>query len=139
MPSLAKIGFTGTQRGMTTAQMVALHDYLCERIGEFHHGDCVGADAQAHKIAGAIGYDIIGHPPSNPIKRAWCECVELKPEKPYLDRNKDIVLQTTMLIAVPSEMQEQLRSGTWSTVRYARRLDKAITVILPNGVLCPSS
>lgn len=131
---MPKIGFTGTQKGMTTEQLIAVAEYLCDNSGEFHYGDCIGADAQAHKMANETKYyKIIGHPPSNPVKRAWCTCHELQLEKPYLERNKDIVLQTNILIATPSEMEERIRSGTWSTIRFARRLDKPIIIFLPDG------
>jgi hypothetical protein len=53
--------------------------------------------------------------------------------KPYLSRNKDIVLETELLIATPGEEEEQIRSGTWSTVRYARSLKRMINIVLPDG------
>ena len=44
-----KIGFTGTQKGMTHHQLIKLLDELCSYSNiELHHGDCIGADAQAH-------------------------------------------------------------------------------------------
>ena len=55
--------------------------------------------------------------------------------KPYLDRNKDIVLETQTLVATPAETTEQLRSGTWSTVRYARKLKRPAVLILPDGTI----
>jgi hypothetical protein len=36
------------------------------------------------------------------------------------------------LIATPSTDDEQLRSGTWATVRYARKAKKRIKLIFPN-------
>lgn len=133
-----KFGFTGTQRGMTAAQRDALRGYLRGIRGEFHHGDCIGADSQAHEIADCMGYRIIGHPPSNPSKRAWRTCHELRPEKPYLDRNKDIVLETLLLIACPRETQEIHFSGTWSTVRFARKQSKSVVLIFPDGAVSQS-
>jgi len=37
------------------------------------------------------------------------------------------------MIATPGEVDEQLRSGTWSTVRFARKQGKPVHVILPDG------
>jgi predicted Rossmann fold nucleotide-binding protein DprA/Smf involved in DNA uptake len=50
-------------------------------------------------------------------------------------RNKVIVRETEILIAVPAETMEQHRSGTWSTVRYARKLERAVCIIRPDGTL----
>ena len=130
------IGFTGTQEGMTPAQIATL--YTCLRNlspEEFHHGDCIGADAQAHAEARATKSPphIVGHPPLNPSKRAWCECDSLLPEEDYLDRNKKIVDACFLLIATPKEFEEQQRSGTWSTVRYAKKRKKQVLIILPDG------
>lgn len=100
---------------------------------EFHHGDCVGADCEAHNILRSLGtYIIHGHPPSNPSHRAWCRFNAIEPEAPYLTRNKHIVDATGGLIACPNG-PERLRSGTWSTVRYAIKRKKPIFVIMPNG------
>ena len=132
-----RIGFTGTQDGMTRAQIVALRRILSRTGGWFHHGDCVGADAEAHEIAAYLeGYRIILHPPSDPKKRAWCKGAhETRNEKPYLQRNRDLVDETDVLIAAPKDKQERLRSGTWSTVRYARKTGKSVYMIFPDGKL----
>jgi hypothetical protein len=134
---MASIGFTGTQQGMTEEQKKSLRALLDGGVGELHHGDCIGADAEAHDIADECGYAIILHPPANYSKRAWREVPKhmARPEKAYLDRNKDIVLETTALIAAPAEPEEQLRSGTWSTVRFAKKQGKPVFVILPDGTV----
>lgn len=132
-----RFGFTGTQQGMTDAQKARLREFLIGGSGEFHHGDCIGADSEAHDIADECGYAIILHPPTNYSKRAWRDVPMhmMKPEKPYLDRNKDIVLATVSLIATPAEAEEQPRGGTWSTVRFARKQGKVVVLILPNGTI----
>lgn len=113
---------------------------------EFHHGDCVGADAQAHQLVRSLyadpeeGWFVVTHPPTDPKARAWCGVVEydgpgdqLFP-KPYLERNHAIVDATDCLIACP-DGPERERSGTWATVRYARRRGKRVVVIMPDGEL----
>ncbi len=135
-----KIGFTGTQRGMTKKQLVAFRDLIAARSFdhgddlEFHHGDCIGADAQAHDIVDTLGHHIVIHPPSDGSKRARCagDDVTVLDPLPYLIRNKNIVDATTMLVATPGGI-ETLRSGTWSTVRYARKLGRRIHIIMPDG------
>jgi len=100
-----------------------------------HHGDCIGADAQAHDIAVSLGCKVIIHPPDNARQRAFKSGAHIRAPKPYLVRNKHIVRETELLIAMPSEFSEQHRSGTWSTVRYARRVGRAVRVILPDGTI----
>ena len=55
------------------------------------------------------------------------------PPKDYLDRNHDIVDQTDLLIATPKENTEVLRSGTWATIRYAKKINKPTWIIETNG------
>lgn len=131
-----RVGFTGTQRGMTTAQLESLASVLWRFAGEgseFHHGDCIGADAQAHECAVALSFEPVIHPPENSIKRAWKEANRIEEPRPYLVRNRAIVAQTDILVAAPGEPDEQLRSGTWSTVRHAQKLMRQIYLILPSG------
>ena len=130
------VGFTGTQKGMTRAQAAVLSDLLSGRAAWLHHGDCIGADAQAHDIAKARGYLLACHPPANPSKRAYCKGFDrFYPEKDYIPRNHDIVDATDELIATPAQFQEELRSGTWATVRYARKQRKRVTIIHRDGTL----
>lgn len=128
------VGFTGTQLGGNVLQEQALERLLSSvSVLQFHHGDCVGADSQADGIAESLGLARHVHPPDNTSKRAFCKGDIQYAEKPYLDRNKDIVNACDLLIAMPFERDEQRRSGTWSTVRYARRLKKPVKLIMPNG------
>jgi hypothetical protein len=120
-----KIGFTGTRNGMTYRQKTALRTILWSIGGEgneFHHGDCIGADAEADRIARGPGMHIVIHPPTDSKARAYCglDGDTVNPEFPYLERNRRIVDSTSLLIAAP-EGPESVRSGTWSTVRYARQ------------------
>lgn len=130
-----KIGFTGTSRSVTPAQTAELLIYLRSRPGcELHHGCCVGADATAHKLAKALGYDIVIHPPTNTYKMAVCEgATRILPAAPYLTRNHDIVDACDVLVACPATSDEVQRSGTWATIRYAVKRRKNILIICPDG------
>lgn len=132
-----RFGFTGTRRGMTAAQKIALEDYLSEGDGEFHHGDCVGADSEAHDIANSFGYAIVIHPPRDYKLRAWCEVPDhmMRPEDTHFSRNRSIVHDTVALIAAPYEAEEQPRGGTWYTIKYARKMGKTVVLILPTGII----
>lgn len=130
-----KIGFTGTQRGMTEKQKAWLREAFqkIEVEWEFHHGDCIGADAEAHDIAVEHGAKIVLHPPWVPFKRAFKPFWQQRPQKNYLDRNKEIVRETQVLVGMPGEDVEQVRSGTWSTIRFARKRLKPIRIVGPHG------
>lgn len=137
------IGFTGTQESLTSAQYEALfrvlHEYARHEERVFHHGNCIGADASSHYIAGILGFRRVLHRPVSGKKEAPCvrhllPGDEVLPRKDYLERNQDIVNATSVLIACPKEETgEALRSGTWSTVRYARSLRRKILIIRPGG------
>lgn len=130
------IGFTGTQHGMTQKQKDAVTMLLQAywdkgEAKEFRHGDCVGADEEAHKIAKKIGYTVIIHPPKIDTKRAYCRADKVLPPEAYLIRNAAIVTASDVVIATPQYATETLRSGTWATVRYARKANKHTLVIEP--------
>jgi hypothetical protein len=128
-----RVGFTGTSNGMTEQQKHVVARLLRYSPIELHHGDCVGADADAHAIAEHQGLRIIGHPPVKFTKRAWCRFHEKREPKPYLVRNHDIVDETDVLIACPNSTVEIIRSGTWATIRYARRIGRIILIVYPDG------
>jgi hypothetical protein len=132
------VGFTGTQRGLTFRQYITLEVHLHKfsfSDARFHHGDCVGADAEASEIARRLGFRIVAHPPTNVKKRAYVPVDEVFPPRPYLERNHVIVSVTDILFACPGEVPEQLRSGTWATLRYARKLRKKLCIIFPDGAV----
>lgn len=128
-----KIGFTGTQIGMSDRQKEQfVLDLLELNPIEFHHGDCVGADAEAHDIVREFFPTciIVGHPPINSSKRAYKKCDIYRNTKEYIDRNHDIVDETDAIFATPKSDIEELRSGTWATVRYSKKCGKN-PIILP--------
>lgn len=137
---MTHIGFTGTRRGMTFMQRHRVNGLVwrgrADKGSEAHHGCCEGADTEFHAISYDAGYRLHGHPPKNPVYRARLTfrlSDILHPEKPYLERNRDIVDACEVLIAAPGEDEEQLRSGTWSTVRYGRKAGRCIIIVRPDG------
>ena len=140
-----KIGFTGTQSGMTQAQKLMFDAIVLSAnehgAVEFHHGDCIGADNEAHEAVLLLSKHFscnvktIIHPPIIKSKRAFCSADESRDPLPYLDRNQKIVDSIDILIATPAEQKEKLRSGTWSTIRRAREQSKPILIINPDGTL----
>lgn len=129
-----KVGFTGTQMGMTQKQKETFSKLLVTfEATELHHGDCIGADTDAHRIVKEKEIEIYIHPPEDPVKRGFNKSEHIFNKKPYLDRNHDIVDATEVLIAAPKGYTEELRSGTWATIRYAMKAQKGIVIIEPNG------
>jgi hypothetical protein len=131
-----KIGMSGSRDGISELAIIALKNldfFNKDTIKQVHHGDCIGADTIFHNIASELDIPIIIHPPSDNKLRSFCKSNNVRPEKSYLKRNQDIVTETDILIAFPSSNEEIIRSGTWSTIRYARKKDKIIYIIFPNG------
>ena len=132
-----KIGFTGTKKGVTRDQHERFKLTLSKYNGVLHHGDCIGADDEAHSLALFLKMPIVIHPPNNCKSRAFCglqfpnKMVTMVDPKPYLNRNHDIVDACDILIATPKQHEEVLRSGTWATIRYARKTGKKIIIIGP--------
>jgi hypothetical protein len=136
-----RIGFTGSRHGITAEQIAALverfallrHDHGAT---ELHHGDCVGGDAAAAACAREVGLRVVGHPPNNPQWRAWFPSDEIREPLPFLDRDRKIVEAADVLVACPrSREDEARRSGTWYTIRHARRARIGLMVFAPSGVL----
>ncbi len=145
---MTKIGITGSRKGMTKEQKPVYAQFV-EKYAPFelHHGDCVGTDEETHKyyyLYDIRNKKIVIHPPTNGTLRAHCHLmleespqpikVEIRDEKDYLDRNRDIVDETDFLLAFPNkETTNQYRGGTWYTIRYAVSLDKRVFVVYANG------
>jgi hypothetical protein len=129
------VGFTGTQTGMTPAQYTRLVTLLVELSPSiFVHGDCIGADAEAHLAALDVGILIEIRPGDNDNKRAFSAgATKLHYPAANLYRNRAIVEQCDLILACPAERVERLRSGTWTTVRAARKATRELIIIYPDG------
>jgi hypothetical protein len=126
-----RISFTGTRQGMSAwqkQQLEALLRHNYEHAALFAHGACRGADVEAHAIVRKVfGSDVyVAVYPSTAKTKAPLELYEdasfIAVPKAPLARDRDIVdAGRDLLIAAPLQMYEVQRSGTWSTVRYARK------------------
>jgi len=126
------VGFTGTQVGMNINQRIIVDAFLRRlKPTEVHHGDCIGADTDFHNICKALNTNIIIHPPIIETKRGFNYSEFIHHPKDYLVRNHDIVDASDWLFATPKENEEVLRSGTWATIRYAKKhLQKQRVIII---------
>ncbi len=136
------IGFTGSRNGLTLKQEYALRKLLEEEINhrlecDIHHGACVGADSTFVYLVKNIGKGRVYAHPSNiesmTCDRAKCLSDVIYQPKDPLERNQDIVDNSSLLIACPETKEEQRRSGTWSTVRRARKKGIVILFVYPDG------
>lgn len=148
---MMNIGFTGNQLGMSRRQMKVFKTIMMNllmNVRTFQHGGCIGSDKQAHDIIFEIrnnisinltyplseNVKIIVRPSNNLAKRADCVLDagdELLDEKPPLERDMDIAKNCDILFVTPRTLREERRSGTWATVRYARKLGKMVVVLDP--------
>ena len=128
------IGFTGTRKGMSKHQEVVVKLFFALlHPTSAVHGDCIGADSEFHNIALDLQVPIYIFP-SNLATRAHCSgYAMIYPPQPALTRNKSIVNMSNLMLACPHTEQEVLRSGTWATIRYARKVNKEYYIIYPSG------
>jgi len=146
LPTLVA-GFTGTRRGLTTPQEVALERVVRDLgLAEGHHGDCEGADYAFHVMLLMFHVPhVVIHPPIDTRYRADCERFQSRwtkmtvmPPRDYLVRNHRIVNVAQTLIGAPrmSERPTSLRGeGTWTTIGYAERAGIPRVLVLPNGTV----
>lgn len=144
------IGFTGTRKGMTERQAARLEEYLRmyqRSFGgrvEFCHGGAIGADSEADDIARTLHIPRIVRPAlafpmqlpekrMEDLSKVFGGAEILGPKSDPLARNKDIVNASAYMLAIPARMKEELRSGTWATIRFARSKRKHVVIAWPDG------
>jgi len=134
------VAFTGTRAGMTENQQRELIEALNElKPVVAYHGNCIGADTNFHTMIIAWR-NVTGNKclievyPCDIINQQSTCCPTadiINPIERPLVRNRLMVDRCDVLIACPRTMEEELRSGTWATIRYARKLKKRIVFLRP--------
>lgn len=127
-----KIGFTGSREGMSQSQKENLVLILKNFIPtEFHHGDCEGADSEAHDIVREFFPDckIVVHPPSSDYLRAFKKGDVILQPLPYLQRDRSIVDSSEFVIGAPKQNEFTKGSGSWFTINYAKIKEVKFTVL----------
>jgi hypothetical protein len=138
--------FTGPEEGMTVPQLESCEQLLVARPWTEHgNGLCVGADSEMFWLVMNLRPDIsrVGFPCTVTPKqnlRARAQCHRVMPVKPPLERNTDMVTWVAALaglrgplVATPRTFEEELRSGTWATIRRAKKALLTIIYIWPDG------
>lgn len=129
---------------MTKEQRLLVRAYL-EMFDVLHNGMCYGADEECLKMfdesaaSRSSQLRVVGHPPTNRsgmtrFRPVQCH-LEMRESFPYLVRDEHIVQECHMLIATPAEPNEIMQSGTWATIRRARKHYRDHYIICPNGVI----
>jgi hypothetical protein len=136
--------FTGTQEGMTLGQLSRVRALLRELSPKYVlHGACVGADDEFDEIAAVMGIKRHVFPSTVAAKRVsdarlrsrtGSEVVIHEAAQPLV-RNRTMVNYGEAVIACPKSDAEVLRSGTWATIRYARRRRKLHEVVTPASAM----
>lgn len=134
------VGFTGTRHGLTVPQSLALTKWLSDYpVTLMRNGCCIGADDEA---ARTLGRNLIGHPSdleSFVSRRAVALCSVVYDPSPPLARNVLIVEFSDILLACPGGMREEQQSGTWMTIRHARRMGIPVVIFWPDGTVTDGS
>ena len=88
-----------------------------------HHGDCTGVDAEAHAMSRDLGFATHCYPPIRTKNRAYTEPNDVvRPPGEYLDRNINLVLASSVLLAAPRNINGGVDpgyGGTWHAIRSA--------------------
>jgi len=132
-----RMGFSGTRYGMTNGQSKKVAEIInWFRPQEFHHGDCIGSDAEAHEIVSKHEYIwTVGHPPIDDSKRAFCKFDQERLAQEYKARDRRIVIESNILVATPKDPFEVLHSGTWTTIRYGLEANIPVLIVRADGTL----
>lgn len=136
--TIEHLGVSGTREGMTELQLNALKDLfpkLPQTLNTLHQGQCVGVDVQVGTWFYELDelHKIVSHPPIKKDLIGKCFIHESKPAKNYLARNRDIVLESNIMLIIPKENEPQEKGGTWYTYNFAKKNNKKIYIIYPDG------
>lgn len=149
------LGTTGSRYGLPDAQhfgftnaIMVIASVWFSALGKqnstfhLHHGCATGADSAAHYSVRLLTNTVIhGHPGVNhrgeaAYRMPYTEYNIMHPEKPYLARNADIVSFANALVAAPQYEEthpKSAHSGTWQTIRLARKASIPILIVWPDG------
>lgn len=128
-----KIGITGTREGANDAQLQSIIKFM-ESLGsdhELHHGDCKGVDVQVAAAAKYLGWRVVCHPPKSNKMQGYFGGDEMREPLGYLQRDRNIVNETEMLMVVPLQDEWQPTGGTWYTHDYAKKTNKPVNIFYP--------
>ena len=135
------ISFTGTRKGMTHQQINTFTKLLFELGAEvLIHGDCIGADADAHVLAMGQEIEVRKRPCNLQSQRAFTDggIIIAEPEPP-LDRNVSPIpnglrFPRPMSWSGPAKPLRRKKSnviakGNWQSSRFQRKLSSSTSCL----------
>ena len=139
---------TATRRGITSAQRAAVPGLLAAYPTTLLHGGAPGGDEELHElISGLRGFLVSNcqvevYPANASRHMFWKDkarfapfALTVQPPEHPLVRNQIMATRADHVLACPETAHEVLRSGTWTTVRAARRAGHRVTIIEPDGTV----
>jgi hypothetical protein len=135
------LGITATQTPGPDAERL-IREHLAQYDPAFTvviQGCCIGVDTIVAMIARDMGFEVGGIVPANTYKvdqRALQACHwlhHMNPGTSFMQRNDEIILRADKLAAFPKTATEQLRSGTWATIRRGWKKRIPVYIISVGG------
>lgn len=139
---ITELGITGTREGMNSLQkksFLQVVSKLLEKyptLNNFHQGCCVGVDNETARLVDSLyGFTVTDHPPTNKSLVGDYKGHTSREEKNYLARNRDIVNESQVMIAITKQMvmPSPPSGGTWYTLNYSIKNKKETYHIKPDG------
>lgn len=135
------IGFTGARVGMSSECVRAVSRQLglianANVVGL--HGDCVGADSDFDCLCRLHSIETWMRPCTMDGNedhrfRAYTQAKPMGKATNPMKRNREIASQCHVLFGCPPTDHEVQRSGSWATIRYARKYGKPTFLFFPSG------
>jgi len=138
----SNIGFIGTKSFLTMEQEISIIRLLGQYSMEssIHHGDEVGSCETFHKIVVKRGFSVVVHPSTRGV-RGHCDRNGVDDDvvtwevKTSFKRYCDVVNECNTLFFCPKGLQKKRWGGGWFWVGYARRMEKTIAILWPDGMI----
>lgn len=134
---MSLVAITGTRKGITLKQRATFELWLgFGKVGTLCHGAAIGADEEIAIRCKEFGCKLLAFPcniASQQSKKAIEISDEVFDEEPPLTRNRNMVDYALSVMAFPATMAEEMRSGTWATIRYANKKGINVQMFWPNG------
>lgn len=129
-----KLAVTATRAGLTKEQKETVRELLKEiKPTSAVNGDAVGGDSELFTIFCEYGVEPELYPSNLNKTRAFRKAKVIHPVDKPLNRNCTMVDLCDLLLGFPRLFEEERRSGTWHAIRYAKKKNKPLIIVWPDG------